>query len=747
MPGHVRLGYQGALRDYVLAKPESRNKALANPMAAKLGTGLGSYDDMQNWAGWLMEDWQAGISKKDPTAGGSLYSTSETRFPNRLMLSYTAVQPDTTYTENHDYQPGIAHPSGEVTIGAGSLTGVTRISQKITSYGGYSEYLLIYLKNENVNVTIESYADSAGKPTGAALNSVTLTPNDYGNGVGYSPYLVQIDPNLAAGTAYHVVLYPTSGSDTIHVPITTGSGANIYFSGAWGGLGSSALLVGNINQPAFGGQSRGVIFTGVYYFACGANLIKFSGGTFTTVHTFANTITDILTAGDVLYIGQGNATSFYTMSIGEVVTVDPGANQADKFALFNGYVWRSLSHYVYYTGDGTTWTTVDVAFPGETIYSMAGAGDYLYVATDQTLYYVGAGDQALTLTPWPNLGYQPRLIGYQGALYAALGESLVKYEGGTVLPMGPDLGEGLPAIRDGYITCMASSNYWLYVGVSGNSSEGGRSTIWAWNSQGWHHICTLPGQNSLSGSPIAYTLTDLCYDRSTNTLWAFDGANPLKITTPDVANYNADVTVNYAPHGWLETDWFFGGLYEIPKDIESVYISAEVCDSNRYIEVYWKDDASTAWELLGTCTSARTELRWSNPATRPNTRQIKLGIALYSRTANSTPIIRAIRLKYMSMVFDRYRWTMPIEVSDNQQMPLGGGLNPFNAYQQRAHLDTLIRSVPPFILQDVDGTQYEVKILSANEGISKWEPIDGVANFTQVVNLTMEQCTTGQYTG
>jgi hypothetical protein len=559
---------------------------------------------------------------------------------------------------------------------------------------------------------------------------------------------VIIDPNKSAGTAYHVVIYPTSNSDTIHVPVTTGDGgANIYFA-AWSTLNAYSLMVGNVNQTGAGGGSvgRGVIFNSIYYFAREKDLVKYSGGTFTVVHSFTYNISDLLVAGDTLFIGQGASDVFSTMTTGETITAD-ATLKGDKWALFNGYVWRSQTHFVYYTGDGTTWTEVDVAFPGETIYSMAGAGDYLYVATDQNLYYVGAGDQALTLTPWPNLGYQPRLIGYQGALYAGFGESLVKYEGGTVLPMGLDLGEGLPVIRDGYVVAMASSNYWLYVGIVGNAANA-RSTVWAWNGQGWHHICTLPGADTNENGAAAYSLCDLCYDRYTNTLWAFDGSNPLQINTPDTANYSTDaVTITYAPHGWLESDWFYGSLFEIYKDFESVYVSADVCDSNRYIEVYWQDDASTTWELLGTCTSQRTELRWSDPTTRPNSRQIKLGIALYSRTANTTPVVRAIRLKYMAMVFDRYRWNMPIEVSDNQQMPLGGGLNPFNAYQQRQHLDTLIRSVPPFILQDVDGAQFEVKVLSASEGISKWEPIDGAANFTQVVNLTIEQCTTGQYTG
>lgn len=741
--GHIKLGAPGALRDYLLVDPKRRVRSLANPMAAKLGSGLGNYDDMQNWAGFLMEDWQAGIGKKDPTAGGSLYSTSETRFPNRLLLSYAPIQPDTTYADNYNLQPGIAHPQTEISVGSGAS--IKRISQKITSYGGYSELAMVYLKNEGKGVTIESYSDSGGKPTGSALNTVTLTTNDYGNGVGYSTYLAQIDPNKAAAAVYHIVIYPTSGSDTIHVPVTTtNSETNTYNGSTWSTYASYSLMVGNINQTGVSGQGRGVVFNQTYYFAREKDLCKVASGTTTVVHSFANYITDLAVVGTTLWIGFGTAGSMYTMSTSEVFTVDGGANQGYYFAKYNGYLWRSLDPDVWYTGDGSTWTQVNVADTGETIYSLAGVGDYLYVATSQALYYIGAGDQVRMVTPWPNLGDTPVLLTYQGALYVAFGESVVKYDGGTVLPMGPDLGEGLPSIRDGVITCMACSNYWFFIGIQPSTNKG-RSTIWAWNAQGWHHIATLPG-NDASGNGAFYTLVDLCYDRYTNTLWANDGQIPLKLTVPDVANYNDGVTVNYQPQSWLETDWFFGNLREISKDMESIYISADVCDANRYVELYWKDDDSTAWELLGTVTSQRQEVRWSSYTTRPNTKQIKLGIALYSKTANSTPIVRAIRLKYMTMVQDRYRWSLPIAVSDNQQM-VDGKVNPYTAAQMRSHLESLITRVPPLILEDMDANRYEVKVLAASEQPERFEYIDGQKRLQSVYTLQVEQATTGTYSG
>jgi len=92
------------------------------------------------------------------------------------------------------------------------------------------------------------------------------------------------------------------------------------------------------------------------------------------------------------------------------------------------------------------------------------------------------------------------------------------------------------------------------------------------------------------------------------------------------------------------------------------------------------------------------------------------------------------------MVMDRYRWSIPIEVSDNQQFP-DQAFNSFNAYQMRKHLDSLITSVPPIIFVDVDGLAYEVKVLSAGEQVDKWELIDGQPNIMYVYNMSIEQAT------
>lgn len=747
--GHIKLGTADDLRWYLLVDPKARVKSLANPMAVKLGEGAGDYNDYQNWAAFLMEDWQTGLGKKDPTAGGFLYSSLDTRFPNRLTL---AARPsgmtDGATHYNDAYQQYM--PNTEISVGSASA--IKRISQRFEGAGvGTNGHVLIWLKNEGKSVTIEAYSNTAGKPNAIVGFGSTVTTSD-NNNIGYSLYSVYLSGTFTHTTIYHMIIRPTSGSDTITIPVYgpgVASLCNIYDGSTWNAYTTNLLIAGfmpsgsNDTNPT----SRIVLFNSTIYGASGAKLFKLDPTGWTNISTFGVSISDLKVVGTTLYIGLGSSTNLQTMSTADALTA--GSVPADKLALWNDFLWRSVNNSVYYTGDGTTWSgPFEVAKTGGSVNGMDGSGDDLYVATTTGLVFVGAGNQVISVTDWPGIGtnFGGKMKNFQGDLYIPQGRSLLRYGGGTVLPMGPDLGEGLPVDKDGTIAAIAISNYWLFLGV--NNSAGDRSIVLAWNGQGWHHIFTLPaGAGTMGIYDMVYigNATSGSTTIISNTLYiASDTGSIFSVYIPDRANYLAADAFYIAPFGWLETDWFAGGLKEIAKDVESVYIAGDQIDSNRYVEVYWKDDDSTSWEKLGTATSPRTEMRWSDMATRPNTRQIKIGVALYSKVRGSSPIVRAVRVKYQSMVMDRYRWTLPIAISDLQDM-VDSKPNPQSALQMRLHLDTLMTQVAPFILQDLYGDQFEVKVLAFSESAERFEYTNGRARVMSVYNLTVEQATTSRF--
>jgi hypothetical protein len=188
-------------------------------------------------------------------------------------------------------------------------------------------------------------------------------------------------------------------------------------------------------------------------------------------------------------------------------------------------------------------------------------------------------------------------------------------------------------------------------------------------------------------------------------------------------------------------DWFDGGLREVRKDFESVYIASEGITSTNAVRVYWMDDDSTAWEALGTFTSNNQEMRWSDSSTRPNTKRLKLRLQHLNSSTDpySTPRVDAVRVKYAPMVADRWRWQFPIIVADTQVM-LDGTLNVQTAAQMVTSLNGLIQRVAPFTFVDVDNTSYTVKITSATKQVYEMEQLPGGTRvFTYIYNLTVEQ--------
>jgi len=84
--GHIKLGANGnTLRPYMLIRPEQRTKNLANPFAAKIGQGAGSYDDLQNFAAWVMDSWDSGGGNENPGEGGYHYADIDSRVGGQLI--------------------------------------------------------------------------------------------------------------------------------------------------------------------------------------------------------------------------------------------------------------------------------------------------------------------------------------------------------------------------------------------------------------------------------------------------------------------------------------------------------------------------------------------------------------------------------------------------------------------------------------------------------------------------------------
>lgn len=761
--GHIRLGAYNDIRDYLLVQrpgPLPIQRSNANQMATKLGQGAGDYADLQSWTAFAQDDWQAGEGKRDTEAGGFLHAEAETRWANKLQLPMAllaAVAADTTnYPLNTGYAPGVR--KAESSLAVGSTQTVRRISKCIEGNGTKLSGVHVCLKNNDIvsSVTVVLYS-SSGADTGpnAVITTATEVLDDT---IGLGNHYIPFDNTLSDGTFYHIVVYPTTAGETMNLPIDSSTDVPFndqvwtYDGSTWtrDTAGKAFLMEPVMGMPPSTEAINKLAYfpaNGYMYAAAGEKLYRQTSDTavwsLVTSGTFGADITDLYVLGDTLLIGLGDSTNYQTMDSAEALTAK--AVPGRLFVNWNGLVWRVVGNDVYYSNDLTTWSSaIEVCPQGFLINGFQGQQDYLYCACDDGLYYVGFGDQVRNVTDWGQLNptekFGASMVNWQGALYIPVGAGIIRYDAGNMLPTGPDLGEGLPLFRTGNVGALATQNNYLYCSIK---ATGGSSSVWAFNGQGWHNIAVLPSADVL-------WITSIAYHRPKQRLYIGTNAGLIMYVTAIDSPTNTDIdAVTYtATYGTLETDWHRGGLWKVSKDFESVSILGDDIDADHTIQVYWQDDDSTDWEYLGEVTESGQELRWSDYTTRPNTKALKIGLALNAKSTllyNGTPVVRAVTVKYHNMISDWFRWNMEIAVHDDQIM-LDGTANSYTAAQMDTHLKALSKQVPPVIFTDVDGVSYEVKVLDAVRRLDKSEYVSSALANSYIYNVAIEQVTQGTYT-
>jgi hypothetical protein len=739
MSGHIKLDG----RDYLLVDPEQRVRTLANPFAAKIGGGAGDYDDLENWSAWVMDNWKAGIGQKDPTAGGTLYSEVDTRFGNQIILP-----PKLTFSTNNiddlDHQNEFGISDSERTVGA---TGGTyqRVAFDFSTQTGpdtWKAYLTLRIDSPITGVTARLWSDSAGSP-GTELDSASNTLSEQ---FGFNTYEFSFSYSAAATTRYWVSFEPTTAGETFTIRYKSGTGLNYSWNGSSWLFHDKIEAFASNDTPSHGANKLLVNYDSTIYALTALSLHDYNSGSDSWSGTNALTaISHAVAFGDDMYIAQG-ATDARRFTAPSTYTTLTGI-QADLFAVWRGLLWRAYENDVWYSSDGSTWTgPIQVAADGYNVRGLAGMGDInMWYSTDEGIGFIGAGDFVFQIAPWSQVDATngAGMLNYQGDLYIPVGTKLLRMsEGGQLLNISPNTKEGLPPNKQGTITALGRTNHYLLCATGANDDDG-FSIVWAYNGEGWHFLTKLP-----QGRQIVSLLND----RTSNKIFILDNEGiAWSIAMPKLhANpwRDSSGTASYTPSGHFETDWFTGGLKEIDKDFESVYIAGEGITSTQTVAVYWQDDASTDWELLGTATSNRQELRWSDYTTRPSSKQIKLALVLSTTDNDLTPNVSAVRVKFHANIDDRYRWQLPIMVSDRQQM-LDGTRNPYNQAQQETHLETLEQQVPPFIFEDLNGKQYEVKIVQSTQQLRKveYQRSQRCMTYDAIYSLVIEQVNSDEYTG
>lgn len=768
--GHIKLGAPGALRDYLLTDPKQFVATPANPMAAKIATGGGSYDDFENWSYWVQEDWSAGAGRNsDQVGSGYMFGDCATFMRNRLALPFfNAICTKISMSAIGGSSFNVPYfVQGEMAIGTTQT--YSQAAMKVTPYTSTTTskiWFYVFVDGVCTSATIALWNCTAGvgRPVAPMFSTTVdlteLHPGgqwlhlDFGN--------LTTDP---ASKDYWVVVYPTVAGETLYLPYQTydatmnkndamcynGSTFTWVSRASFSNRQFFAIANSHISTLAEGGWAGDeladiVHANGETYVYGKAYMYKYfdydddwdNSFTYVTYAAPAG-VYDMQVWGSKVYVAHG--TKLYTIDSSETVAEVGSSLAAKALAAWNGYLYRASGNQLWYTADGSTWTgPLEIGPTGTEVTGMAGLGEYLYIATEDGLYYLAPGDFIVGIAPFPSLNAAngARMVNHNGSLYLPMKNRIWQFtESGSFIDVWLDQGANFPSEYLGEIHSLASTHLGLIASV--NPTDGTSSpTTWVMTPEGWHCLAVLPpdmGAGRVVGDPVNQRLWMCTYQGYV--YWVpFEPLAVIPIRNP---------AQRWLPYGWIESDWYTGGLIDVAKDWESVTVFGEQLSAGQAVRVYYKDAEDAAWTLLGTATADNTELRWEQDTYRPTSNKMKIGLLLATNDEYITPVVRAVRVKYLPMIADRWRWQLPLSVHTDQQM-LDGSLNTYTVAQQLAHLDGLVTQVEPVIFEDIEGAQYEVKVLGASKQIIEFEALPDETRKTKwVYALSLEQATAGTY--
>ena len=756
MKGHIALSVDGyTYREYTLYDPMRWQSSSANPFAGRVSTG-GPYSLLDTFNDWTLKDWRSGVGHNDPDEG-HLFSVADTRFPSQIMLPLgwtllnTQLGAANATVTGTDYD-NIAFDANNTSGGYGDQEEfAASMVATATSLNGVWVYIAAPF---GTTVAARLYANSGNRPTGSALATATATSKQYRPHAHWM-YIALTKTGLTNGATYHVSIShdftnPEAAnqySPRCRIPAVKATLKGSYRAepgGTWYATTNAGWEIAPRVIARWGSRRDIVdlVSTGTYMFVQDTyDLGKWNG---TEIEAVASspTISDIAGVGGKLWVALGSSYATYEVGVG----ISPAAGEARLFAIAGGYVWRAGDTEVWYSADGTTWEgPLTVATLGNQIRGMAALGSALYVSCDDGLYWIAPGDFVTPVVQWPQ-NSSTNGVGmcqWEGALYIPLYNGIMRYGAdGSLLAVGPGQASALPPEVSGRVMHLLPTPHFLLATIA-NPNADGYSSLWAYNVDGWH--CLSIGLQGV-------TMRAACINPADNHLyWAGDSGLMFKTYyPPNVRNPALDLaSMTFEQEGWLEYDKFIGGYWNLSKDFESIFIDrledALYGGANPQrrgrVQVYVQvSTLGETWYHTNNSNRGTTAMFTFAQDFRPTGTWLRLGILLKAQNRTETPIVRGLSLRYSTMLADRWRWVLPVLVSTSQEM-LDGTLNTYTVAQQVAHLDSLIGSVNPVYLRDIDGTTYRTKVTGVSRSVLRYEYDVPAAtpNIKMIYNLTLEE--------
>lgn len=747
-------------------------KTVANPMAAKTGQGTSSLQDQQNWDYFVQETWNGGIGQSEESTTGAWFIVGDARHSGQVSLASTLTAHRAGDSEQV-YPRENSTPRGGVTIGDEAGSDYEKISLHFNDDPTNIQYGVVHLlvQTPSADVTVElniyeATSTSDTTPSGASLYSENFTIYAH-NIPGYQYVCFPVTFTAVGTTATVITLETTTQFTLAHSTVNGGDHDEFYtyYNGAsWvtsGAQSPCASVKSYYDEDYITGywlyhhNSK----TYPYWYGAGGKLYygldnhDGAGDAYTPSGVTADA-TDATMDDAFVYMAYGSSHTARQLAANTGLETDLTVN-ATRIEIGGGYLWRSYQRSIFYSSDKTTWTEIET---GENIIDIEHYNGSLHYITRSGLYYIGSGDVVIRITR-ASFADDAEFLNWQGRLYIRNIKDLMEYDGSSIRDISLLTSGGLPEKMDGDITALWGTNLYLYAGISATNDDGGYSGLYAYNGQGW--CCLFLFGNDCTINSIYMRANPTYTAGPYQDLWVNTDVGIYYVQTHEYkqtpSKLFTTVYAHYSRPFWVETPWIYGGLKTLVKDWESVTLAIDRAIDTQSADwsttVYYKVDEGDSWTQLGTDTyedeDVIVEHRWSNLTTRPASKKMKIGILHqpldWDYTDQNVPRLRTMSIKYHAMLRDRWQWSINVPASD---APMASGRsNPYSKAEQETHLDGLIQQDGPFILRDITGAQYEVKVLAGFSQPTKIEWVDNSLSYVLMYSLTLDQVTTEEYSG
>uniref|UniRef100_A0A6M3XIL1 Putative structural protein n=1 Tax=viral metagenome TaxID=1070528 RepID=A0A6M3XIL1_9ZZZZ len=441
---------------------------------------------------------------------------------------------------------------------------------------------------------------------------------------------------------------------------------------------------------------------------------------------------------------------------------ESGGVPATYLAQHDGYLWRADNiNEVYYSDDpdGATPTWSGPIEVGISTSSITGLGVYqnqVVAFTEDKLYFIEKqGDEYKAYCPldFTSVKESDNMKGhatFQGYLFFNTLFGLWKYDGSTVLGMGPDRGahpestehlfissfqsprHGLPWLRERYpgayqstwsaldnygkLVSLEPTNNWLFAAVDAGPADAGAaprtSSIMAYGGLGWHQITEAAVQARRIRAVKFTPALSLYGVLSKPALWFGEGNAVYYLVLPEGTENPDDYTgYTYETTGTLDTQWFSANLVDVSKTVFFMKVFSEnLLTDNEEILVQYQRDFDTTWQTLGTAKFSPSQRLDFPEGTTFFWIRFRFTLSRGS-TSTETPVFKGYWIYYLARPDAKYGWNMTLILSDERPLIGDQGRDAYTRQELSRKLWEYRDSRVPLFLDDGFGSGYAVNLV------------------------------------